>query len=56
MILGYGSDGEWQLVIEESMENTHDMSTSVPPMTFEYEIIIGASRKGGDIITDGCGC
>ena len=49
----YCSDGERWLVIEESMEI--NVSTSVPPPTVGYEIIIGASRKGGDIISDGCG-
>jgi hypothetical protein len=29
-----------------------DVSTSVPPTTINYEIMIGASRKGGDIVSD----
>ena len=51
----YCSDGERQLVIDESMEKTHDVSTYVPSTTIKYEIIIGASRNGGDIVYDGCG-
>ena len=50
----YCSDGEQQLVIEEPFEKTHDGSTNVPP-TIGYEIRIGESRKGGDIVSDGRG-
>ena len=42
-------------VIEESMDKTHNVSTYVPPTTNEYEIIIGASQMGGEIVSDGCG-
>ena len=31
------------------------VSTYAPPTTIKYEIMIGASRKGGDIVSDGCG-
>ncbi len=31
------------------------MSTYVQPTTIKYEIIIGASQKGGDVVSDGCG-
>ena len=51
----YSSDCERQLVVDESMEKTHDVSTSVPPTTNQYYIMIGASQKGGDIVNDGCG-
>ena len=51
----YCSDGERQLVIGESMDKTFDVSTYVPPTNVQYEIKIGASRKGGDIVSDGCG-
>ena len=50
----YCGDGERQLCIEESMEKTHNESTYVPP-TIRYEIMIGASQKGGDVVSDGCG-
>jgi len=51
----YCSDGERQLVIGESTEQTHHVSTHVQPTTIKYEIIIGASQKGGDGVSDGCG-
>jgi hypothetical protein len=51
----YFSDGEQQLVIEESFEKTHDVSTNVPQPAIKYEIKIGSSRKGGDIVIDGRG-
>jgi hypothetical protein len=51
----YFSDGEQQLVIEESFEKTHNVSTNVPQPAIKYEIRIGASRKGGDIVIDGRG-
>jgi hypothetical protein len=38
------------------MENTLDRSTYVPPTTIKYEIMIGASQKDGDIVSDGCDC
>ena len=44
-----------QFVIEESPEITHNVSTYGPLTTIEYEIIIGASNMGGDLISDGCG-
>jgi hypothetical protein len=50
----YSSDGERQLVIEESMQTTHHVSTYVPATT-KYEIMIGVSQKGGDVVSDGCG-
>jgi len=34
--------------------NNVNVSTNVPPMN-KYEIMIGASRKGGDIVSDGRG-
>ena len=46
----YCSDGERQLVIEESVAKTHDVST-----TIKYEIMNGESQKGGDVVGDGCG-
>ena len=49
------SDGERRLVIGESMDKTHDASTYVPSTTIEYDIIIGASQMGGEIVSDGCG-
>jgi hypothetical protein len=49
------SDGEQQLVIEESFEKTHDLSTYVPPITIKYEIMIDESQEGGDIVSDGRG-
>jgi hypothetical protein len=36
-------------------DKTHDVTTNVPPTSFKYEIRIGASRKGGDIVSDGRG-
>jgi hypothetical protein len=48
-------DGERQLDIDEPKGKTHHVSTSVPPTTNKYEIIIGASQKGGDVVIDGCG-
>ena len=49
------SDGERQFVIEKSIEKTHHVSSNVPPTTINYEIIIGASQMGGEIVSDGCG-
>jgi hypothetical protein len=49
------SDVERQLVIEESVEKTHDVPTNVPPKTIKYEIMIGSSQMGGDILNDGRG-
>jgi hypothetical protein len=49
----YCSDGEQQLVIKESFEKTDSVSTNVPPTI--YEIRIGASQMGGDIVSDGRG-
>jgi len=49
----YCSDGEQQLVIKESFEKTDSVSTNVPPT--KYEIRIGASQMGGDIVSDGRG-
>jgi hypothetical protein len=46
----YCSDGQRQ-----SMENTVDRSTYVPPTTIKNEIMIYASQKDGDIVSDGCG-
>jgi hypothetical protein len=46
----YCSDGQRQ-----SMENTVDRSTYVPPTTIKNEIMIDASQKDGDIVSDGCG-
>jgi hypothetical protein len=51
----YCSDGERQLVIEQSIEKTLCVSTYVPSTTVQYEILIGASIRGGDIVSDGCG-
>jgi hypothetical protein len=51
----YCSDGERQLVTEQSIEKTLSVSTYVPPTTVQYEILIGASIRGGDIVSDGCG-
>ena len=51
----YCSDGEQQLVIEESIEKkTHGVSTYVPT-TIKYETMIDESQKGGDIVSDGRG-
>jgi hypothetical protein len=44
-----------QVVIEESMKITPDVSAYVPPTTVKYEIFIGASLKGGGLVTDSCG-
>ena len=51
----YYSDGERHLVIEESMEKTFEVSTYVPPTSIKYEIMIGASQKDNDIVSDRCG-
>jgi hypothetical protein len=51
----FSRDGERQLVIEQSIEKTLGVSTSVPPSTVQYEILIGASIRGGDIVGDGRG-
>jgi hypothetical protein len=51
----YCSDVERQLVIEGTTEQMHHVSTYVPPTTIKYEIIFGASQKGGDVVSDGCG-
>ena len=39
----------------ESMDKPLDVSSYVPPTTVKYEIMIGASQKGGDIVSDICG-
>ncbi len=46
--------GDRQLVIEESIERTLELSTYVPP-TIKWEIMIGASQIGDDIVRDGYG-
>jgi hypothetical protein len=46
----YCSDGERHLVIEGKTQH----ASACPPTTSKYEIMIGASRKGGDIVNDGC--
>jgi hypothetical protein len=35
--------------------NNVNVSTNVPPTTIKYEIMIGESNKGGDIVSDGRG-
>jgi hypothetical protein len=40
---------------EESIGKTLGVSTYVPPTTIEYEIMIAASQKGGDIVKDNRG-
>jgi len=52
----YCSDGERLLVIEESTEKTKFENKIRKQNTkTKYEIIIGASQKGGDVVIDGCG-
>jgi len=54
----YCSDGERLLVIEESTEKTkfeNKIRKQNTKTKTKYEIIIGASQKGGDVVIDGCG-